>query len=601
MFAALVAAKAIMLAGRDVAWTPWLPLAYFWQDVLVALVFGVCARAVKLPVLTWTAYVLTVGYVAINVPIALELSAPLSWPMIRAAGAPLSDSVATGLTLRNLAAIAAVIGAGIAGSFGSRVRSPGSRVRPGFRVGSASQVRPKSRVRARSWIQIAIAIAWIVIGAMASARIDTRGLHRNALAALMPSAVPVSASGVMRADWRAPVAAVVPSGDLRDQRGVARGQNVILIALESTAARYLGMYGAAVDPMPNLTRLSSHSIVFDRMYAVYPESIKGLYTTLCSRVPAYRSEPESYADAPCDALPQTFKDAGYHTGLFHSGRFEYLGMRNVIDRRGFDELEDAGAIGGHTDSSFGIDDASTVDRLLGWIDGLGSHERFFVSYLPIAGHHPYATNAPGPFQGATPFTQYLNALHESDAALGRLLDGLHARGRDRDTLLVMYGDHGEGFNQHDGNTGHTFFIYDENVHVPFVIAIPGWSDEARVGRRVTRVGSQLDAAPTILDLTGLGPQRLHQGVSLLDPAPRLALFYTDYSLGWLGLADDCWTFHYQIESQRSSLFDSCRDPDERIDRSAERSEQVRAYRERVTGWITSVSSSPADARRGTRR
>jgi hypothetical protein len=71
-------------------------------------------------------------------------------------------------------------------------------------------------------------------------------------------------------------------------------------------------------------------------------------------------------------------------------------MRGVIDRRGFDQLEDAGTIGGVVDSSFGIDETSTVDRILRWIDELAPSDRFFATYLPIAGHHPYATNAAGP-------------------------------------------------------------------------------------------------------------------------------------------------------------------------------------------------------------
>src|SRR5204863_7302418 len=97
---ALVVAKAMMLAGRDIVSTPWLPFAYFWQDVLVAVVFGACARFVRQPAAIWASYALLVSYVALNVPIALEVSAPLSWTMIRAAGAPLADSVTSRFTAR---------------------------------------------------------------------------------------------------------------------------------------------------------------------------------------------------------------------------------------------------------------------------------------------------------------------------------------------------------------------------------------------------------------------------------------------------------------------------------------------------------------------
>ena len=151
-------------------------------------------------------------------------------------------------------------------------------------------------------------------------------------------------------------------------RAVAAGRNIILVSLESTAAQYLGLYGAQPDVMPNLTRLAASGIVFDRAYAVYPESIKGLYSVLCSAYPAFDVAVDSYEAAPCRSLPAVLSERGYATALFHSGRFMYLGMEAVIRHRGYDTLADAGDIGGNRNSSFGVDEPSTVARMLQWID-----------------------------------------------------------------------------------------------------------------------------------------------------------------------------------------------------------------------------------------
>src|SRR5438045_2261331 len=64
-----------------------------------------------------------------------------------------------------------------------------------------------------------------------------------------------------------------------------------------TAPLYLGLYGAA--PMPHLAALARFAIVFDNAYAVYPESIKGLFSILCSTYPAFDSGSETYASVPC--------------------------------------------------------------------------------------------------------------------------------------------------------------------------------------------------------------------------------------------------------------------------------------------------------------
>ena len=74
----------------------------------------------------------------------------------------------------------------------------------------------------------------------------------------------------------------------------------------------------------------------------------------------------------------------------------YLGMEGIVKGRGFETLEDAGAIGGRVNSSFGVDEPAAVERILGWIDSLPKGQPFFITYLPVAGHHPYATPEPGP-------------------------------------------------------------------------------------------------------------------------------------------------------------------------------------------------------------
>lgn len=560
LLAALVTAKAITLCGHHVARSAWAPVAYFWQDVCVALLFFVLDRALKRPALAWCLYVLLVLYAAINVPVALVLSTPLTAAMWRAARGPLADAVAHNLSAANLAALFAPIVVAVVLPLTFRRR----------------------RVPMRLW-PAGLAAAIVAVGPFAVSRIDTRGLHRNALGALIETSRSRLEPAAGAADWRASPYGQPRGEDLGALRGSMKGRHVILVALESTAARHLGAYGRSPDPTPHLTALAAQSIVFERAYAVYPESIKGLFSTLCSRYPAFDTPPDVHGRMPCASLPGTLAAAGYRTALFHSGRFVYLGMPAIIERRGFELLEDAGAIGGQVNSSFGVDDASTVERMLRWMSSLGKGDRFFLTYLPISGHHPYEVTRPGPFKGTDDFTRYLNALHEGDQALGRLLAGLRDLGIDDETLIVVYGDHGEAFGEHPGNYAHTMFIHEENLRVPFVIAAPG---AGAIGgqHRVHRVASTIDTAPTVLDLLGLPAEARHQGTSLLPPEPRMALFFTDYSIGWLGLADGCWKYLFEMDSGRSRLFDVCLDPGESRDRAGEFPDRVSRYRERVRDW-----------------
>ena len=557
LFGVLVVARVLVLFGREVDLSIWTPFVYLWQDVAVALVFAALDRLWGNRA-GWILYAAVVIYAAINVPVTRILSSPLTWTMIRAAGAPLRDSIALYLSPTNAALIAVVLAAGI--------------VFPLLAQRYSAQFAKPA---------VATGVAIILLGVLSTAKVETLGMHRNALGALWPARIPVPNAMANDTDPRISPYPARAAEDLSAFSGTASGRNVVLIILESTAARYLAPYGAADDPMPNLTKLAQASIVFDNAYAVYPESIKGLFSTLCSRYPGFATDAEQYADVPCTSVARQFADAGYRTGLFHSGRFMYLGMEAVIQNRGFDTLEDAGAIGGNVHSSFGVDEPATVQRMLSWIDSNPHGQPFFLAYLPVAGHHPYISPG-GPFDATSEFGRYLNSLHHGDAALGELLDGLRSRDLDRKTLFVVFGDHGEAFGQHSGNFGHTLFIHDENVRVPYLIAAPGViKQQIRVGR----VASLIDTAPTILDMAGLPTPSGYQGSSLLEPRARMALFFTDYSLGWLGLRDGCWKYTYETAAEWSRLYDVCGDPEETRDVSKLQRERVGKYRDAVSRWI----------------
>ena len=124
-------------------------------------------------------------------------------------------------------------------------------------------------------------------------------------------------------------------------------------------------------------------------------------------------------------------------------------------------------------------------------------------------------------------------------------------------------------------------MYDENVRVPFLIAAPDLVDRAIHARRIV---SLIDTAPTVLDLLGAPIPRAYQGRSMLDAAPRAALFFTDYSLRLLGLRDGPRKFIYDAGSRRARWFDVEHDPDERVDLSARFAGESRRYVETLLGW-----------------
>ena len=158
---------------------------------------------------------------------------------------------------------------------------------------------------------------WVSLGPTASTRVHTAGLHRNVFSALVGSGMARVEPRAAEQDWRRSPSASTLTEDLSQFRAAARARNVVMILLESTGAKYLKPYGAAEDPMPTLSELARESILFENAYAVYPESIKGLFSVLCSTFPAFDTTPEHYERAPC-------------TSISRSGHFPFAISRSIL-------------------------------------------------------------------------------------------------------------------------------------------------------------------------------------------------------------------------------------------------------------------------------
>jgi hypothetical protein len=520
-------------------------IAMLRDEALVALV---CAAIEKrserlIQILYWPLCL----YAAFNVPVARVLGTPLTASLMGAAGGALSDSIRVYVTPTNVGAVLVV----------------------------TLMAHVASKMRAAYALVIAAACALLPLD------VDTLGLHRDPAVTLV-STLWKRARTTTEPVKDLPVLDAEGAGiDLSHLAGAARGRHVVWIVLESTGARYLPSYGSADDPMPNLSRLVERSIVFENAYAVYPESIKGLYATLCSIAPAPHTTADRYAadKVPCTSAAEAFD----RSALFHSGHFGYLGMNHIVRGRGFTRLADAKDIGGKHFSSFGVDDASTARAALRWMDERKPGERLMLLYMPISGHHPYETPGEGarPFGEETDLQRYKSDLFRGDLALGELIDGLKARGLEGETLFVIHGDHGEAFAQHEGNFAHSLYLYEENVRVPLFVVAPGIvTSPIRAPQLVTL----LDVVPTLADLAGLPPSPLWEGRSALPGEGRVARFFADHTMTWLGLRDGPWKLIHDADSGRSRLFDLSADPEEKLDLASREHARVARYEEHLGSW-----------------
>lgn len=120
---------------------------------------------------------------------------------------------------------------------------------------------------------------------------------------------------------------------------------------------------------------------------------------------------------------------------------------------------------------------------------------------------------------------YQAEIAAQDEQLDRLLAGLRARGAFDDTAIVVLADHGESHGDH-AIMGHGFGVFQELVHVPMALHLPGVTSGSGEGQHIGANISTRRLFHTLIDLAGaptpLSPDDPNANIGGLSLAPLLA-------------------------------------------------------------------------------
>jgi arylsulfatase A-like enzyme len=120
---------------------------------------------------------------------------------------------------------------------------------------------------------------------------------------------------------------------------------------------------------------------------------------------------------------------------------------------------------------------------------------------------------------------YQEEIKFMDRQLGKFLEFLKKENLYDDSVFIIMGDHGEGLGEYRDHFGHIHFLNQAAVKVPLIIAGKGIPSK---GKRQELV-SNLNIAPTILDIAGLEKPGFMLGHSLLKSLPRTKLLLETYA------------------------------------------------------------------------
>jgi choline-sulfatase len=296
------------------------------------------------------------------------------------------------------------------------------------------------------------------------------------------------------------------------QKQARHHPNVILITLDTTRADRMGFLGSNRGLTPNLDALAHGASVFSRAYAHVPLTTPSHATILTGTYPQF-NHVNYMGDAlgkGLPLLPEILHKNGYKTAAFVGALVLDPSKLAPGFERGFD-VYDAGfhrrRPGEDNYHSLERRGEEVLRRASVW---LSKHPGgpFFLWIHLYDPHDPYTP--PEPYRTRYQAEPYDGEIAYTDSIVGKLIDDLRKRGAFDNSLIAVMADHGEAFGEH-GEKHHGIFLYDETIHVPLLLKLPGQHTETRVEARVGLV----DVAPTILRAAHLQIPDAMQGQSLL--------------------------------------------------------------------------------------
>jgi len=162
---------------------------------------------------------------------------------------------------------------------------------------------------------------------------------------------------------------------------------------------------------------------------------------------------------------------------------------------------------------------------------------------------------------------YDSEIRFTDAHIGRLFDTLKELGQYDQTMIIVTADHGEAFmDRPDRWLGHTVTLYQELIHVPLIIKLPGESRAKVIDEYVSTV----DILPTIVEVAGIVEEEnpsLRGRSLLLNLERRAVVSETRRGASLQAVASGGWKLILDTSSGKVSLFQLSDDPGERMDRA----------------------------------
>jgi len=289
-----------------------------------------------------------------------------------------------------------------------------------------------------------------------------------------------------------------------------RPYNVVIFLQESLGAEYVGCLGG-MPLTPEFDKLAEEGMLFTNLYCTGTRSIRGIEAVVSGYLPSPSSSVVKLSNSQIGffTLAETFKRSDFDTSFIYGGMANYDNMASFFNGNGFENILDETVFDKDDKPKtfkgiWGYCDEDMVIRANDYYKSQGD-KPFFSLIFSLSNHTPFEF----PDGSIDLFEEPKNTPHNTtkyaDFALGKFFELAKKEDYFKNTVFIMVADH-------NIQTSGKHLVPIHKFHIPALIIGPN----VEKGSRYERLCSQIDIAPTLLNVAGIKAETPMPGRDLLN-------------------------------------------------------------------------------------
>ncbi|WP_291349622.1 LTA synthase family protein [Desulfosporosinus sp.] len=303
-----------------------------------------------------------------------------------------------------------------------------------------------------------------------------------------------------------------------EYEGIFKGQNLIMIQVESLETSVINQKIDGQEITPNLNKLLDNSLYFSNFYEqVHNGSSSD--ADLMANTSVYPIRTGStffrFPNNSYNSLPKILREDGYNTLAIHPDKGSYWNWMPALKAMGFEKTMDEASFNTEEKIGLGISDGSYFKQIAPIIPE--QKQPFYDFMVTLTSHNPF--DLPEKYRSLilsedldkTKLGGYFQSIRYTDEQIGIFLESLEKSGVLNNTVVVIYGDH-TGVHKYYNDEVQKVqpqesWWHDDSKRIPLIIYHKGMK-----GREISTTGGQIDTMPTIAYLMGISQERYNNSV-----------------------------------------------------------------------------------------